>query len=105
LFSLLPGCELFNQQYAAGKVDLTPEFFEDLLSIGDLSRFKSWAEDISSDELKRLRFHGYAGFMFFKTIFHPGKMLRSFWNLVLGRDELKSERVLRTFIKRVGKRG
>ena len=100
LFSLLPGCELFNQQYAAGKVDLTPEFFEDLLSIGDLSRFKSWSEDISSEELKRLRFEGYAGFLFFKALFHPVKILRSFRNLVLGRDELKSERVLRTFIKR-----
>ena len=101
LFSLLPGCELFNQQYAAGRVALTPEFFEDLLSIGDLSRFKSWSENISSEELKRLRFAGYAGFALFKAVFYPGKILRSLWNLVLGRDELKSERVLRTFIKRM----
>jgi len=105
LFSLLPGCELFNQQYAAGKVALTPEFFEDLLSIGDLSRFKSWSENISSEDLKRLRFRGYAGFVFFKALFYPGKILRSLLNLCLGRDELKSERVLRTFIKRVAGRG
>jgi len=105
LFSLLPGCELFNQQYEAGNVELTPEFFEDLLSIGDLSRFKSWSENISSEELKRLRFAGYAGFAFYKALFHPSKIVRSLMNLATGRDELKSERVLRTFIKRAGKRG
>lgn len=101
LFSLLPGCELFNQHYAAGKVKLSREFFEDLLSIGDLSRFKSWSENISSEELKRLRFKGYAGFALNKLLFHPGKVFRSVLNLVSGRDELKSERVLRTFIKRL----
>lgn len=101
LFSLLPGCELFNQQYAAGKVALSPKFFEDLLSIGDLSRFTSWSENISSEELKRLRFAGYAGFAFYKLMFHPGKVFHSLLNLISGRDELKSERVLRVFIKRL----
>jgi anaerobic magnesium-protoporphyrin IX monomethyl ester cyclase len=100
LFSLLPGSELFNGFREAGKVTLDSRFFDDLLSIGDLSRFKSWTDHITSAELKRLRFHGYLGFGLTKALFYPGKVLRSLWNLVVGKDQLKSERVVRTFLKR-----
>jgi anaerobic magnesium-protoporphyrin IX monomethyl ester cyclase len=100
LFSLLPGSELFNGFHEAGRVTLDSRFFEDLLSIGDLSKFKSWTEHISSSELKRLRLRGYLGFLLTKTFFHPEKVMRSLWNLAIGRDQLKSERVVRTFLRR-----
>ena len=35
-----------------------------------------------------------------KALFHPLKSLRSIINIAKGPDELKSERVVRTFIKR-----
>jgi len=100
LFSMLPGCELFNNVFRTGKIILDDKYFQDLLSIGDLTRFKSWTRHISSQELKRLRLYGYMKFMVVKTIFHFQKTVRSLWNLVLGRDQLKSERVVRTFLKR-----
>ncbi len=100
LFSLLPGSEQFDALQRAGRVTLDPRFFEDLLSIGDLSRFKSWTEHISSRELRRLRAEAYLGFALIRAVFFPAKALRSAWNIVIGRDQLKSERVLRTFLKR-----
>lgn len=101
LFSLLPGCELFNDFYTSGKVNLDPQFFEDLLSIGDMKKFKSWTDDISGNNLKKLRFNGYAGFVLIKLIFHPMNMIKSIGNIMRGRDRLKSERVVRIFLKRM----
>lgn len=100
LFSLLPGSELFNDFHRTGKLQLDAGFFSDLLSIGDLSKFRSWTDHISSRELRRLRFQGYFGFVLTKAFFHPGKVTRSLWNLIAGGDQLKSERVVRTFLKR-----
>lgn len=100
LFSLLPGSELFNGLHAAGRVKLDAQFFEDLLSIGDLAKFTSWTDHISGSDLKKLRFQGYLGFILTKTFYHPGKVMNSLWNLVRGRDKLKSERVVRIFLQR-----
>lgn len=101
LFSLLPGCELFNDLYKQGKVKLNDDFFKELAAIGDLGSSKSWSEHISKEELKRLRMYGYVKFMVVKSIFHPIKILESALNILKGTDKLKSERVIRTFLKRL----
>jgi len=101
LFSMLPGCELFNNLYEKGKIKLDYEFFKELSTIGDLALFKSWNEHIDSEQLQKLRSYGYLKFMIVKSIFHPFKILKSAINILRGADELKSERVVRTFIKRL----
>jgi len=100
LFSMLPGCELFDRFYKQGKIKLDSEFFRELATIGDLALFKSWTEHISNKMLKKLRFYGYLKFMFFRIVFHPLRFIRSICNIVRGKDYLKSERVIRTFIRR-----
>jgi magnesium-protoporphyrin IX monomethyl ester (oxidative) cyclase len=101
VFSMLPGSRLFNDFYEQGKLKLNPEFFRDLLVQGDLTSLMSWSEDISQMQLRNLRRHGYISFAINKTIFHPLKALRSIGNILRESDELKSERVVRTFIKRL----
>lgn len=101
LFSMLPGCELFNDFYKQGKIELDNKFFQELTTIGDMALFKSWTEHISNEELKRLRFYGYLKFMIAKMLFHPFKIIKSIYNIVRGADQLKSERAIRTFIKRL----
>lgn len=100
LFSMLPGCELFDEFYKQGKIQLDSNFFQELLIQGDLASFKSWSDYISSEQLKKLRNQGYLLFAMNKALFHPFKAIRSIVNIFKGTDELKSERVLRTFIKR-----
>lgn len=104
LFSMLPGCRLFDEFYQQGKIKLTAEYFRDLLAQGDLATFKSWNEHISNEKLKKLRNRGYLLFALHKGLFHPLKTIHSFFNILKGSDELKSERVVRTFIKRFLKR-
>ncbi len=100
IFSMLPGCKLFNDFYQQGKIKLDSNFFQELLIQGDLASIKSWTEHISEKQLKKLRFHGYIMSAVNKAIFHPIKIIKSIVNLFKGIDELKSERVIRTFIKR-----
>ncbi|MBI4698017.1 MAG: hypothetical protein HY758_03670 [Nitrospirae bacterium] len=100
IFSMLPGSKLFNDLYQQDKIRLDSNFFQDLLVQGDLSTLKSWSEHISSEQLKKLRNSGYIMFAVNKAIFHPFKTIRSILNILKGSDELKSERVVRTFLKR-----
>jgi len=100
IFSMLPGCKLFNDFYQQGKIKLDSKFFQDLLVQGDLASLTSWSEHISSEQLKKLRNYGYLMFAINKALFHPFKSIKSLVNIYKGTDELKSERVVRTFIKR-----
>ena len=101
VFSLLPGCELFDKFYNEGKVKLDYEFFNNLLCLGDLASFHCWTEYISGEQLRKLRIYGYLKFHFLKTVFYPGKIVRSIYNILRKSDELKSERVIRTYLKRL----
>jgi radical SAM superfamily enzyme YgiQ (UPF0313 family) len=100
LFSMLPGSTLFNDLYRQGNIKLDADFFKGLLIQGDLASFVSWNEHISSEQLKKMRNNGYIIFSLNKALFHPQKIIRSIINIIRGSDELKSERVIRTFIKR-----
>jgi radical SAM superfamily enzyme YgiQ (UPF0313 family) len=100
VFSMLPGCKLFNDLLQQDKIKLDSEFFRDLLVQGDLASRKSWTDHINSRQLQALRSRGYMMFAVNKALFHPFKILKSMINILRGIDELKSERVVRTFIKR-----
>lgn len=100
VFALLPGSELFRAFQKDGKLTLDDAYFRELLAMGDLSISKSWNDDISGDALRKLRFHGYLRFHMVKALFHPFMVIRSAFNILSGSIEIKSERVLRSFIKR-----
>ncbi len=100
VFSLLPGSELFQKARETGRVTLDDAYFRELLAMGDLSMSKSWNDDIPGETLRKLRFRGYLKFHFVKAVFHPWSVFRSAFNVLFGSIELKSERVLRSFIAR-----
>jgi radical SAM superfamily enzyme YgiQ (UPF0313 family) len=92
LFVPLPGCRIFDQLHKEGRVKIGEEFFESLISQGDIYKVKSWSEYISAPELKLLQLSGYALFHLAKLFFHPLKTGKMFLNVLSGRQELKTER-------------
>lgn len=101
IFSMLPGCKLFDDFYNQGKIKLNEKYFHELLSQGDMGSSKSWTDYISDPQLRKLRKRGYIMFAVTKAMFHPIKTIKSIANILKGTDALKSERVVRTFIKRL----
>jgi radical SAM superfamily enzyme YgiQ (UPF0313 family) len=92
-FTALPGCELFSKLYKEGKVQLTDEFFKELLYMADLAKAISWTKHISDKQLKHFRNWGYIQFFFLSFFFRPWRLLRSLWNIIFGVQENKLERV------------
>ncbi|MBW2056248.1 MAG: radical SAM protein [Deltaproteobacteria bacterium] len=100
-FVALPGSELFDRLLKEGR------FHGDwsrLVAMGDISTAESWSEGITSRELKALRRKAYLKFHLVKAFWYPLKAMRSVLNVLRKREELKTERVLITFIKRIGLR-
>lgn len=51
--------------------------------------------------IKKIRSEGYIKFGLYRLFFLPFRTLKSFNNVIVGKPELKSERVLNVFIKRL----
>lgn len=100
LFVPLPGSELFNRLWKEGKIQVDDAFFRSLIAQGDLAKSKSWSEEVSDVELNFYRLLGYGMFHLTKLIFHPINVFRSVLNVLTGKQELKSERVLVTKIRK-----
>ncbi|MHC4267841.1 MAG: B12-binding domain-containing radical SAM protein [Planctomycetota bacterium] len=97
-FVPLPGSELFEKLVNSNKLVLDWSSFA---SMSDIRRSTSWSEYISSDDLNRIRITAFLKFHITKAIFHPQKVIRSVWNVLRGIEELKTEKVLKSFIKRL----
>jgi len=97
LFIPLPGSELYSKLKQENRL---PKNLTSLISIGDLSKSISWSEFITNEELGRLRKSAYLKFHLTRLIYHPGPSFKTFFNIIRGHEELKSERAMITFIKR-----
>ena len=96
LFIPLPGSELYELLLnKKNKIQINS------VSIGDLSISKSWSEFLTDKELNNLRKKAYINFHITKMIYHPFKFLKMILNVLLGKEETKTERTLITFIKRL----
>lgn len=96
LFIPLPGTPLWDK--CGDKVKNLD--FLDLLAIGDLSKAISFNDHITPDDLQKLRRKAYLTFFITKALYHPLVTLRSFWNVLRDIEETKSERVLKTLLRR-----
>ena len=101
IFSPLPGSRLLKTLESEGKVRVGEEFFDDLTPHGDLLVSKSYSEFISDRQVILLKYTGYAGFFLTKIIFHPLKIARTIKNVLTGKQEIKTERVLQTLLLRL----
>ena len=102
LYIPLPGSELYNKLKEENKL---PRNFASTVSIGDLSKSISWSEFISDEELGKFRKKAYIKFHITRLIHHFGPSLRTFFNVLSGHEELKSERTMIAFVKRFRKGG
>ncbi len=100
VFSPLPGSKLLNRLVDEGKVRVSDQFFNGLTPHGDLFVSKSYSDYIGDRQVVLLKYFGYACFYLTKLIFHPLKVLRSARNVLTGRQEIKTERALRTWMLR-----
>ncbi|MCP4133185.1 MAG: B12-binding domain-containing radical SAM protein [bacterium] len=101
LFIPIPGTELFRQLTKNGYILLD---YESLVTIGDIKKGVSLTRHISGKKLMQYRLKAYTGFHLTKAVFHPFKTLRSFFNIITGREEIKTERVFHTLFRRIFKR-
>jgi magnesium-protoporphyrin IX monomethyl ester (oxidative) cyclase len=97
LFIPLPGSELYDMLLKQGKLN---NDWASYATIGDMSKAVSWSEEISDSELNRLRKRAYLEFVLIKSVFHPLRVLKIFFNIIRKKEELKTERTLIAFIKR-----
>lgn len=90
LFTPLPGTPLWEQ---LGERTATMDYL-DLLAIDDLGRAVSFNDGVSDEELQLLRRRAYLAFFRTRLRHHPRALLRTAWNVLRSRQELKTDRVL-----------
>lgn len=100
LFAPLPGSRIFYWLLNEKKIILNDDFFKSSIAMGDLGKAKSWSKHINDRELKFYQLIGYLSFHFTKMVFHPTKTLNSIHNVLQGKQELKTERLLISKFKR-----
>ncbi|MEW6617669.1 MAG: B12-binding domain-containing radical SAM protein [Patescibacteria group bacterium] len=62
------------------------------VSLQEMSFSPRWREDYAV--YKKFRLRTYAGFMLYKMLYHPSKILRQAWNIVTGAFQTKMEMTL-----------
>lgn len=97
VFTPHPGSALYTKLKAEGKV---PQTWEELANVSDMTKAKSWSEFMTNDEVYQLRNRAYREFFFTRLRYHPIKVLKSVFNILRGKETLKGERVILTFIRR-----
>ena len=98
LFMPLPGTPLW-EKVSQKLIDVD---WLDLLSVGDLARATSWNDNMSNEELHRLRKRAYLSFYLTRMIYHPLAFSKSILNVFKNIEETKTERTLRQFLQRLG---
>ncbi len=94
LYSPIPGSRIFDRLVEEGRIEPGEEFFRRLLTQNDLLVNVSWTDRISGSSLGRYRMLAHLAFQLSRLLFHPVKVVRSVLNLIAGRQETKTERVL-----------
>ncbi len=99
-FQLVPGCELFFKLQDEGIIQADTDFFINLGQMGDLAGVKTWSESLTDKALSLLKLKAYLLFYLTSFLYHPEKVVRLIKNLIISRQDTKSERVLHTLLKR-----
>ena len=103
-FVPLPGSVAFDELQRAGRVRLDEAFFDALALQADLAGARSWSDALTDPELTRLRRRGMATFYLQSFASHPHKLARLLRNLLAGRQETKTDRVVQARLPRLFRR-
>jgi len=93
-FSPYPGSELFDQIFKSGRLKLDDAYYDSLRSYSDTTRTVSYSEHISDRKLKLLRWLGVALFYGMSWLRRPTRPFKMAWNMLVGRQESRSEMAL-----------
>ncbi|HEY3820509.1 MAG TPA: radical SAM protein [Polyangiaceae bacterium] len=97
-----PGCELFEQLLAGGRLPpLDDDYFADLLAYSDFTRTVSYCDALTAAELRRYRTLGMALFYGTSYATHPTRPFRSVANLARSRYESRMEMSLGNLLRRI----
>ena len=94
LFIPLPGTPLWDA------VDHDRFDYLDLLTVDDLEHAVSFSEELSSDDLRRLRRQAYGLFFLTRARHHPRALTATLRRVGRSRQELKTDRVLISLLRR-----
>jgi radical SAM superfamily enzyme YgiQ (UPF0313 family) len=101
-FSPYPGSELFAELRAAGRLPrLDDDYYASLLSYSDVSNAVSYAASLESGRLQRYRLAGLLLFYAISYLLHPGRPLRSVYNIATRRYESRLEMSFGNLVQRV----
>jgi radical SAM superfamily enzyme YgiQ (UPF0313 family) len=101
-FSPYPGSELFAELRAAGRLPrLDDDYYASLLSYSDVSNAVSYAASLDSGRLQRYRLAGLLLFYTISYLLHPGRPLRSCYNIATRRYESRLEMSFGNLVQRV----
>jgi anaerobic magnesium-protoporphyrin IX monomethyl ester cyclase len=102
IFVPYPGCDLFEQLLARGRLPpLDDDYFADLLAYSDLTRTVSYCDGFSAVELRRYRTAATALFYGASYATHPSRPWRSIANLARSRYESRMEMSLGNLLRRI----
>ncbi len=101
-FSPYPGSELFADLRAAGRLpELDDDYYASLLSYSDVSSAVSYAAALDSTRLQRYRLAGLLLFYGVSYLTHPGRPLRSLYNIATRRYESRLEMSFGNLVRRL----
>ena len=101
-FSPYPGSQLFAELRAAGRLPQLDEgYYAGLLSYSDVAGAVSWAPALDSRQLQRYRLGGLLLFYGASYALHPGRPLRSLYNIATRRYESRMEMSFGNLVRRL----
>jgi radical SAM superfamily enzyme YgiQ (UPF0313 family) len=100
-FAPYPGCEIFDDLVARGRItEMSDDFFAGLLSYSDIGRTVSFSDHLTDAELRRYRTAAMALFYGVSYASHPTRPFRSLANLARSRYESRMEMSLGNLLRR-----
>jgi len=99
VFAPYPGSELYDSLKKKGVIKHDDEYWQQL-SFVDISKTKSYCENISSRSLFFYNWLGMGLFYFSNYVFRPARVYKTFKNLITNKHESRGEDVLAQIIKR-----
>jgi radical SAM superfamily enzyme YgiQ (UPF0313 family) len=101
-FSPYPGSELFDRLRAGGRLPrLDDDYYASLLSYSDISGAVSYADGLDAAQLQRYRLAGILLFYAASYLTHPGRPLRSLYNIATRRYESRMEMSFGNLVRRL----
>ena len=105
-FFPLPNTEIYRELEKDGKVVLNDDFLKLPIYVHNkfMSKERNYNPHMTAKQMTRWKYWIVANFYFTNFLFHPGKVLRIFWNFFRGRETSKMESFLQETKRKFGLR-